>query len=55
MATRTYEKYIKFSIYLLVLVLLNIAGLTLFFRWDLTSNRIYSLSPTSKRVVATLQ
>ena len=55
MATRTYEKYMKFSIYLLVLVLLNLAGLTLFFRWDLTSNRIYSLSPTSKQVVATLQ
>lgn len=55
MATRTYGKYMKFSIYLLVLVLLNIAGLTLFFRWDLTSSRIYSLSETSKRVVATLQ
>lgn len=55
MATRTYGKYIKFLIYLLVLVLLNIAGLTLFFRWDLTSNHIYSLSETSKRVVATLQ
>jgi len=55
MATRTYEKYIRFSIYLVVLVLLNIAGLTLFFRWDLTANRIYSLSETSKRVVATLQ
>ncbi|MBC2733258.1 MAG: ABC transporter permease [Desulfobacteraceae bacterium] len=55
MATRTYDKYMKFSIYLLVLVLLNIAGLTLFFRWDLTSNHIYSLSQTSKQVVATLQ
>jgi len=55
MATRSYEKYIKFSIYLLVLVLLNLAGLTLFFRWDLTANRIYSLSETSKQVVATLK
>jgi ABC-type uncharacterized transport system involved in gliding motility auxiliary subunit len=55
MATRTYEKYIKFTLYLLVLVLLNIAGLTLFFRWDLTTNRIYSLSETSQRVVATLE
>lgn len=55
MATRTYEKYIKFAIYLVVLVLLNIAGLTLFFRWDLTANRIYSLSETSQRVVATLK
>jgi len=55
MATRTYKRYMKFSIYLLVLVLLNIAGLTLFSRWDLTSNRIYSLSETSKQVVATLQ
>ena len=55
MATRTYEKYMKFSIYLIALVLLNLAGLTLFFRWDLTSNHIYSLSQTSKQVVATLQ
>jgi len=55
MATRTYEKYIKFAIYLVVLVLLNVAGLTLFFRWDLTANRIYSLSETSQRVVATLK
>lgn len=55
MATRTYGKYMKFSIYLLVLVLLNVAGLTLFYRWDLTSNRIYSLSETSKQVVATLK
>ena len=55
MATHTYEKYLKFIIYLIVLILLNIAGLTLFFRWDLTSNRIYSLSETSKQVVATLK
>ena len=55
MATHSFEKYIKFTVYLLVIVLLNIAGLTLFFRWDLTSNRIYSLSETSKQVVATLQ
>lgn len=55
MATRSYEKYVKFTIYLIVLVLLNIAGLTLFFRWDLTANRIYSLSETSKKVVATLK
>ena len=55
MATHSYEKYIKFGIYLLVLVLLNIAGLTLFFRWDLTANRIYSLSETSKEVVASLK
>jgi len=55
MATHSYEKYVKFGIYILVLILLNIAGLTLFFRWDLTANRIYSLSKTSKEVVATLK
>ncbi|HSO17853.1 MAG TPA: GldG family protein, partial [Desulfosarcina sp.] len=55
MATRSYPKYIKFSVYLLLLVLLNIAGLTLFFRWDLTASRIYSLSETSREVVATLK
>ena len=55
MATQRYAKYVKFGIYLLVLVLLNIAGLTLFFRWDLTANRIYSLSKTSKEVVSNLK
>ncbi len=44
MAVRRSEKYIKFLIYLVVVVLVNIAGQTLFFRWDLTGNKIYSLS-----------
>ncbi len=55
MAVRRSEKYFKFLIYLVVVVLINIAGQTLFFRWDLTGNKIYSLSETSQEVVATLQ
>jgi ABC-2 type transport system permease protein len=47
-------KYFKFLLYALVVVLINIAGLTLFFRIDLTHNKMYSLSPISKRVAATL-
>lgn len=47
-------KYIKFIIYLLVVVLVNVAGITLFFRMDLTENKIYSISAASKKVVATL-
>ncbi len=47
-------KYSKFLIYLVVVVLLNIAGITLFFRLDLTSNKIYSLSEASRKVVSTL-
>jgi ABC-type uncharacterized transport system involved in gliding motility auxiliary subunit len=37
-----------------VIVLVNIAGLTLFFRADLTANRIFSLSEASKKAAATL-
>ncbi|MFH2092816.1 MAG: GldG family protein [Pseudomonadota bacterium] len=48
------EKYFKFMIYMLVIVLINVAGITLFFRTDLTANKIYSLSQASKEVVATL-
>ncbi len=48
------EKYFKFILYLAVIVLLNIVGITLFFRADLTRDKIYSLSPASKDVVATL-
>ncbi|MBW1897608.1 MAG: Gldg family protein [Deltaproteobacteria bacterium] len=47
-------KYIKFFIYLIVIVLINIAGMTLFTRVDLTNSKIYSISDASKEVVATL-
>ncbi len=47
-------QYFKFIIYLVIVVLVNVAGITLFFRADLTANRIYSISDASKRVVATL-
>jgi len=50
----TYEKYIKFLIYVVVIVLLNIAGVTLFFRLDLTKNNLYSISEASREVVSTL-
>ena len=46
--------YTKFTVYLLVVVLINVAGITLFFRLDLTENRAYSLSQASKTVVKTL-
>jgi ABC-type uncharacterized transport system involved in gliding motility auxiliary subunit len=48
------EKYIKFLIYLIIVVLVNVAGITLFFRMDLTANRMYSISDVSKKVVSTL-
>jgi len=47
-------KYIKFVIYLAVIVLLNIVGLTLSFRGDLTENKVYSISEVSRQVVASL-
>ena len=46
--------YTKFSVYLLLVVLINIAGITLFFRLDLTENKTYSISQASKDVVKTL-
>jgi ABC-2 type transport system permease protein len=45
---------IKLLGYLLVVVLINIAGTTLFFRVDLTQDGIYSISKASKEVVSTL-
>lgn len=48
------ENYFKFILYLAVIVLLNFAGITLFFRADLTGDKLYSLSPASNDVVATL-
>lgn len=56
---RTFErarahKYYKFLVYLAVVILLNAAGATLFFRLDLTANKTYSLSAASREAVATL-
>jgi ABC-2 type transport system permease protein len=46
--------YMRFLAYLVVIVLVNVAGITLFFRLDLTANKIYSISEASKQVVSTL-
>jgi ABC-2 type transport system permease protein len=46
--------YVKFFTYLVVIVLINVAGITLFFRIDLTRNKMYSISEASKHVVSTL-
>jgi len=48
------SKYTRFITYAVVVVLLNLAGLTLFKRLDLTSGKLYSISDVSKVVVATL-
>jgi len=47
-------KYIKPVTYLILILLINVAGLTLFFRVDLTRNGVYSISDISKKVVSTL-
>ncbi|MBN1932611.1 MAG: Gldg family protein [Desulfobacterales bacterium] len=48
------EKYMKLFIYLTAIVLINLAGMTLFFRIDLTKNKIYSISNASKNVASSL-
>jgi len=53
-APSKYGKYIKLLTYLVAIVLVNIVGITLYARFDLTANKVYSLSPVSKKVVATL-
>jgi len=47
-------KYMKFSLYLLMIILINLAGIKLFVRWDLTANRLYSLSDASITAVESL-
>ena len=46
--------YVKFFVYLIVIVLINVAGITFFFRVDLTGNKIYSISAASRQVVSAL-
>ena len=51
---KRFTGYVKFAVYLLLIVLVNVAGTTLFGRWDLTRGHIYSLSEVSRKVVSTL-
>ena len=51
---KRHAKYFKLFIYLVIIVLINVAGITLFFRIDLTENHIYSISDASKKVVSSL-
>ncbi len=48
------QKYIKFLVYLIIIVLVNVAGITLFYRLDLSAGKMYSISDASKNVVSTL-
>jgi ABC-2 type transport system permease protein len=52
---KTLHRIAQTVLYLAVVVLLNAAATSLFFRIDLTRNRIYTLSDSSKNAVATLQ
>ncbi len=47
-------KYYRFLVYIAVVILVNVAGQTLFLRADLTSNGIYSLSDASRDAVGNL-
>ena len=48
------SRHVRFLMYLAVVVLVNLAGATLFLRLDLTANKAYSLSEASRKAVATL-
>jgi ABC-2 type transport system permease protein len=48
------SNYFKFLMYVAVILLLNLVGATLFMRFDLTGDRLYSISGISKKVVSTL-
>ena len=47
-------RYVKFLVYLVVVVLVNVAGMTLFARFDLTRNQLFSLSDATRQVVGAL-
>jgi ABC-2 type transport system permease protein len=49
------KRYGKFAVYIAAIVLINLVAATLFFRLDLTSNKVYSLSKVSRNVVSTLK
>ncbi|HRR59443.1 MAG TPA: Gldg family protein [Spirochaetota bacterium] len=49
------KSYSHFILYGIIIILINLVGLTLYVRLDLTKNSVYSLSPISKAVVSTLE
>lgn len=49
------EKKYQWILNIIIIVLINLVGVFLYFRLDLTRNRAYSLSQISKKVVSTLQ
>lgn len=51
---KDWSKYYKFALYVVIAILVVLVGQNLFFRVDLTSNSLYSLSRASKEAVATL-
>jgi ABC-type uncharacterized transport system involved in gliding motility auxiliary subunit len=48
------SNYYKFLMYVVVILLLNLVSASLFVRFDLTRDRLYSISGISKKVVSTL-
>ena len=53
MQTHSKKNFIIYSVVLFtVLVLFNMISRNMFFRWDLTDNKMYSLSESSKSVVS---
>lgn len=53
--SETQKSYSQFILYGVIIVLINLVGLTVYFRVDLTKNSVYSLSPISKEVVSSLE
>ncbi len=49
------NRVIKFGLYGIIIVLLNLIAQNYFLRWDLTRTKMYSLSPLSKEVVSNLE
>ncbi len=43
-----------FALFVIVLVLINLVASNAFFRWDITSPKSYSLSPSSREIVKTV-
>jgi len=48
------QDMIRFGLYLAVILVINLVSSTLFFRWDLTKNKMYTLSDASIQAVSTL-
>src|SRR5688500_7353284 len=52
--SRKFQELLRFFIFIGIIIFLNIVASQLFFRWDLTEAKRYSISPATRKLLSNL-